>query len=123
MTDPPAANAPEGRTKSPDGAKEASLPLLSSCDGCGACCRHMIAPPFLMSGGRNEAREKGVPQSLIDQFWPRWTLRLQLPESACVWYDEAAAQCRHYELRPDACRAFDINSGPCQESRRKWGVA
>ena len=98
------------------------LPPLTTCDGCGACCRHMIVPPFVLSGGRNEAQEKGVPQPLLEELMPIWRVRLQLPESACIWYDEFTARCRHYELRPDACRAFEINSGPCRESRRKWGL-
>lgn len=98
------------------------LPLLDSCDGCGACCRHMIVPPFALSGGRNEAAEKGVPEELLEELLPLWQVRLQLPESACLWYDAATARCRHYQLRPAACREFEINSGPCHASRAKWGV-
>ena len=93
------------------------LPLLESCDGCGACCRHLIVPPFIMSGGRNEAEEKGVPPELIEEWLPRWRVRFELPESPCSWYDPATARCLHYAMRPDACRAFEINSAACRASR------
>ena len=83
----------------------------------------MIVPPFVMSGGRNEAAEKEVPQHLIDEFLPRWQVRLQVSESPCLWYDEQTARCEHYNLRPDACRTFEIDSPSCHESRAKWGVA
>ena len=102
---------------------ESTLPIIPACDGCGACCRHMIVPPFVLSGGSNEALEKGVPQSEIDELLPTWQLRLELPESPCLWYDAATARCRHYDWRPEACRAFEINSGSCHASRTKWGVA
>ena len=103
-------------------ARMIPLPVFDSCDNCGACCRHMIVPPFVMSGGRNEALEKSVPSELIDEFWPVWQVRLEVPESPCLWYDATTARCRHYEFRPDACRAFEINSGPCRESRAKWQI-
>jgi Fe-S-cluster containining protein len=99
------------------------LPVLESCDGCGACCRHMIVPPFVLSGGRNEAAEKGVPSALIDELRPLWDTRLLLPESPCLWFDETTLRCRHYDLRPDACRDFERNSDPCRECRRKWDIA
>jgi Fe-S-cluster containining protein len=98
------------------------LPLLESCDGCGACCRHLVVPPFVLSGGRNEALEKGVPSDLLAELEPLWQVRLQVPEAPCTWYDAATARCRHYDLRPDACRAFEINSPHCHASREKWGV-
>jgi Fe-S-cluster containining protein len=101
----------------------AALPILASCDGCGACCRHMIVPPFVLSGGRNEAREKGVSEELLAELLPRWEVRFFVAEEACLWYDAATARCRHYDLRPDACRAFEINSPHCHASREKWGVA
>ena len=82
----------------------------------------MIVPPFVMSGGRNEALEKRVPTELIDEFWPVWQVRLEVSESPCLWYDATTARCRHYEFRPDACRTFEINTGPCYESRAKWGI-
>lgn len=98
------------------------LPLLTTCDDCGACCRHMIVPPFVLSGGRNEAAEKGVPPQLLAELWPHWQVRLLLPESPCLWFDAATARCRHYDLRPDACRNFEINSPSCHASRAKWEV-
>lgn len=93
--------------------------LLTNCDGCGACCRHMIVPPFR---DRNEPRSKHVPDTLITELLPLWEVRLHLPEQPCLWFDSESARCRHYELRPDACREFEINSPSCLACREKWNV-
>ncbi len=98
------------------------LPVLDSCDDCGACCRHMIAPPFVITPERDEPAEKGVPPHLIEAFLPRWHTRLLAPEQPCCWFDSASLRCLHYELRPDACRDFSINSPSCRASRIKWGL-
>jgi Fe-S-cluster containining protein len=98
-----------------------SLPLLTTCDGCGACCRHMVAPPYVITRLRDESREKGVPDDLRAEFLPRWESRFYVPESPCCWYDERTARCRHYELRPDACRDFELGSPSCHATRQQWG--
>ena len=98
------------------------LPLLDSCDGCGACCRHMIVLPFVISADRNEPAERSVPEDLLEELLPRWRVRLDLPEAPCLWFDPETLRCRHYDLRPDACRAFEINSPSCHASREKWGM-
>jgi Fe-S-cluster containining protein len=98
------------------------LPVLESCDDCGACCMHMVAPPFVINAQRNEPEEKGVPENLLSELLPRWQTRLVVPESACCWFDADSLRCRHYDIRPDACRDFAINSPSCHASRAKWGV-
>ena len=40
----------------------------------------------------------------------------------CVWYDEVADQCRHYNYRPKACRDFEVGSDPCRMSRWDVGI-
>lgn len=96
-----------------------SLPLLESCDGCGACCRHLIVPPFQ---NRDEWDRLHVPPELIDEFLPLWEVRFYLAEQPCLWYDPETDRCRHYELRPQACREFEINSPSCMACREKWGM-
>lgn len=83
----------------------------------------MIVPPFQQSAGRDELREKGVPDALRTELLPLWEVRLQVPEAPCLWFDALTLCCRHYDLRPDACRDFEINSPACRASREKWGVA
>lgn len=98
------------------------LAILDNCDDCGACCRHIPAPPFVITASRDETLEKGLPADLREALLPVWEVRLLVAEAACPWFDAERRQCRHYDLRPEACREFEINSPSCRESRRKWGV-
>jgi Fe-S-cluster containining protein len=102
-----------------------SLPVLECCDGCGACCRTVTFPPFRIDASVNEALESGVPQHLLEEFLPYWSVRFSLDASHCLWFDEQTRRCRHYELRPQACREFEINSRSCQAVRTEFasGVA
>jgi len=96
----------------------ASLPILESCDGCGACCRTVSVPPFRIDHVVDEPHERQVPQDLIEEFLPAWHVRLFVEASPCLWFDEATRLCRHYELRPQACRDFERNSPSCCEVRK-----
>ena len=40
----------------------------------------------------------------------------------CVWYDPATDRCRHYDLRPRACRDFALGSIDCRDARRRAGI-
>jgi Fe-S-cluster containining protein len=108
-----------------------SLPLIESCDGCGACCRVVPLPPFLrrFDGSGDEAWQR--------LGWERPELRAALlaaerarrgrgaPDygSPCLWYDAASGRCRHYEHRPRACREFSVGGDDCRDSRRRAGIA
>ncbi|WP_437192693.1 YkgJ family cysteine cluster protein [Planctomicrobium sp. SH527] len=96
------------------------LPALDSCDGCGACCHTVSAPPYQIDHVRNEPAEKGVPQALLLDILPAWEIRLLVDHSPCPWFDAANRQCQHYEIRPDACRDFEINSPSCHAVREQW---
>ncbi|SFI08825.1 YkgJ family cysteine cluster protein [Planctomicrobium piriforme] len=96
------------------------LPVLSSCDGCGACCQTVSAPPFRIDHLVNEPQAKGVPIELVEEFMTTWYVRLQITESPCMWFDSEARKCRHYDIRPDACREFEINSPSCHAVREVW---
>ncbi len=41
---------------------------------------------------------------------------------SCVWLNPTTGLCRHYELRPQACRDFEIGSDLCRLSRWDEGV-
>jgi len=96
------------------------LPILSSCEGCGACCRTVGVPPFRIDYLVNEPQARHVPQPLIDEFLPAWEVRLYVTESPCLWFDSLTARCRHYDLRPQACRDFELNSPSCVEVRKEY---
>ena len=106
------------------------LPVIGSCDGCGACCLVVTSPPFyrIFDGGGEDAWER--------LGWDRPDLRAEIlaaergrGESGapsygtpCLWYDPTTAACRHYEFRPRACRAFALGGGDCRDARRRAGV-
>ncbi len=98
------------------------LPIIESCAGCGACCRQTTLPPFVINRTRNEARERNVPRPLLDELLTLWSARLDLPESPCLWFDEESGLCRHYDLRPQACRDFERSSPSCHAVRTKFDL-
>ncbi len=98
------------------------LPVLKNCEGCGACCQHMIVPPFIINATQNEPQQRGVPTELLEELLPLWEVRFHLKERPCVWYVPETKQCRYYELRPQACRDFELNSPSCHACREKHGI-
>ena len=109
-----------------------ALPIVESCDGCGACCCRVVTlPPF-----RRVFGEAG------EEAWER--LRWDRPEllsgfleaeraikaaggpsfgSPCLWLDQGSGLCGHYEHRPRACREFTVGGVDCLDARRRGGMA
>jgi len=94
------------------------LPVVETCEGCGACCQLVPVPPFL----DGEMEQRKVPDELKDEIIGFWRIRFQIPEANCMWYDEETAACRHYEWRPQACRDFEIDSPSCHACRDQVGI-
>lgn len=110
-------------------APSRTLPVISSCDACGACCRFVTTPPFLR-------RLDGTAEEIWERLtWDRPDLVAELiaAESArktrgepsygtpCTWLDLATGRCRHYDDRPRACRAFELGGQDCRDARRRAG--
>jgi Fe-S-cluster containining protein len=107
-----------------------SLPVIESCEGCGACCRVVTSPPFrrVFDGDGEEAWER--------LRWDRPDLLAEILADArarkangdasfgtpCLWFDAANARCRHYELRPRACMEFALGGLDCHGARRRAGI-
>lgn len=113
------------------GGMGAALPVIESCDGCGACCRVVALPPFVREfGGEGEEAWERLR-------WDRPDLRAGFLEAEaarkasggpsfgtpCLWYDGATGRCRHYDFRPRACRAFEVGGVDCRGARRRAGVS
>ncbi|MBL8816935.1 MAG: YkgJ family cysteine cluster protein [Planctomyces sp.] len=96
----------------------ASLPLIESCSGCCACCRRTPIPPF--EPGESIALD--VPEELLEAVAARIAAGQEFDLLPCVWLDELTGLCRHYELRPKACRDFVIGSDLCRLSRWDEGL-
>lgn len=104
-----------------------TLPMVESCDGCGACCTGQAALPVHLAGHTAGAfLVVALPDALrlellatVDRFnrdgWPA-------DDSACIWYDAATQRCRHYEYRPNVCRDLAVGSDGCHRWRRALGI-
>lgn len=114
------------------------LPLLDTCDGCGACCREPGAPPDYValrlnpqfakepSFTEDALRLAALPEEaarLLDEYLRAVDLGSVPSNGACVWYDPGTKRCRFYEHRPSTCRVFERGSQGCHIYRRRHGVA
>lgn len=75
-------------------------------------------PPF--EPGEEVAKE--VPAELLLPIRARIEADQHFDLVACVWFDSVHRRCLHYELRPDACRKFEVGSDPCRMSRWDVGI-
>lgn len=111
------------------------LNIISSCENCGACCRHMIYPPFWsrwpLGTPENDPewerllRERPDLAAEIEADYERRKaagLDRADYEAPCLWYDAATARCRHYDYRPGVCAEFEVGSEECRDHRRTCGI-
>lgn len=94
------------------------LEIITTCEGCGACCLEQESPPgyiyALLAPDQFEAddpdllRVQALPAELraeLEQYIADRRAGQPHPrDGICLWYDEATKRCRHYELRPEICR-------------------
>ncbi len=108
----------------------ADLPVIESCDGCGACCRVVTLPPFVrhLDGTGEEAWERlrwdrpELMAALLDAERVRRATGGPTFGTPCLWYDDDSGRCRHYDHRPLACRTFAVGEVDCRDARRRGGV-
>lgn len=99
-----------------DGTSE--LPVIASCDSCGACCMLTPLPPF----EPGEDAMYDIPDEAARLIRKRIDPGQEFDRLPCVWFDSTALRCRFYDIRPSACRRFEINSPLCRISRWDTGV-
>lgn len=100
-----------------------NLPLIQSCEGCGACCMGMNSPPFI---GRDDPELLAAPLDVHKSYedgmvqrdrdgWPDFV--------PCFWLDLETRKCKHYEHRPEVCRdALVINDDGCRHWREEYKI-
>src|SRR4051794_39788026 len=106
------------------------LPVIESCDACGACCQVVSQPPFyrVFNGPGEDAWERlrWERPDLLAEFLAddeaRRTRGGPSYGTPCSWYDAETGRCRHYDHRPRACRAFEVGGVDCRDARRRAGV-
>lgn len=96
-----------------------SLPVIESCDHCAACCLRTPIPPFQPG----EEAQRDVPEELLRPIYERIAADQHFDLFPCVWLNPETRRCKHYDLRPQACRDFEINSDLCRLSRWDEGLA
>ncbi len=107
-----------------------TLPVLDSCDDCGACCRVVSMPPFRRvfdeSGEEAWERLKWDRPDLFASFLAETRVRRATGAPSfgtpCFWLDLDTNRCLHYDLRPRACRDFDLGGVDCRDARRRAGI-
>ncbi len=104
--------------------------IIVSCEGCGACCRVVTAPPFRrhFDGEGEDAWERlasdhpELLRAILADQDQRRKAGGPFHGTPCLWYDDQKARCRHYELRPHACREFAMDGDDCHDARRRAGI-
>jgi hypothetical protein len=107
--------------------KFSPLPVIESCNGCGACCLVVTQPPFyrIFDEHGEDAWERlksecpDLVAALLADNQTRRAAGEPLYGTPCVWLDPTSLRCRHYEFRPLACRQFEIGSLDCHDARRR----
>jgi|GEM_PF-491671 len=112
-----------GPTDTPDNPS-GMLPVIESCDDCGACCMTVGTPPFVLDDERDEARERGVSLPMRAEIEARRreldvTGRRDVP---CLWFDNETLRCRHHSRRPQVCRDYAMGDWHCRFARRREGI-
>lgn len=122
-----------------NGDAEVTLPVVQSCDGCGACCLEQESPPgylwilihgFDIDGNPNSEDVKRFnampPESLAEfhAYAQRMRDQGEHPnDSICIWFDEQKRQCKHYDLRPSICREeLQVNDEACHRWREAYQI-
>jgi Fe-S-cluster containining protein len=135
------ANSQHPRPSVLNSRKKVRRPLhvltAADCKGCGACCRHVGHPMFMLG-------------SEVGFSWPPETPWINLPDELkrrhreyladrgylayrgyladldgddgepCYWL-QPDGTCAHYEHRPDVCREFEVSGDSCLRFRREQG--
>lgn len=99
------------------------LPVIESCDGCGACCMEQCSPPFI---GPNDPELESLPPEVLASYRAGMKQRDVdgWPDAVpCFWFDQQTRKCSHYGHRPEICRdALERGDEGCLLWREQFGV-
>jgi uncharacterized protein len=106
------------------------LPVIDSCEGCGACCQVVTHPPFYRvfedEGEDAWERLRRDRPDILAEFLADFRARRAAGKpdfgTPCTWLDPVTRRCRNYEFRPLACREFEIGEFDCRDARRREGI-
>ncbi|TWT58727.1 Flagellin N-methylase [Thalassoglobus neptunius] len=113
------------------------LTTISSCEGCGACCRWQGAPPDYVALALNDhfqddpsfaddfQRFQNLPEKakeLLDTYLLKFKENSIDKNGPCVWLDENLEYCLFYDHRPSSCRSLAVGDGGCIVYRKMFGI-
>lgn len=93
------------------------LPVVTNCDGCGACCMSMGTPPF---AGPGDPSWDALPEQLKAEIKAEVFRPGRNYDGPCIWLENG--RCKHHAIRPMICREFEIGSPACLIWRDEHGV-
>lgn len=115
------------------------LPVIESCDGCGACCMQQSSPPgylYILSAPEHLAeygpfaedaeRVRSLPPEAVALLNAHSERVLSgayddLGETPCCWLDLETRRCRFYEHRPSICRdGVELGDEACRSWRDEY---
>ena len=88
---------------------------IHNCHGCGVCCLHIGLPPF------HASEMTQVPDWALAELNAAHD-RDDGNLGPCVWFDHQASTCKHHEIRPRACRDFEVGEEACQLLRTHYRI-
>jgi Fe-S-cluster containining protein len=88
---------------------------VTSCEGCGVCCREQNIPPYL-------DEIDFIPRELEKEVLEARKIEAELAGKPCIWWEKTTGKCRHHEHRPNICREYEVGGELCLETRVKFGV-
>lgn len=100
-----------------------TLPVITSCGGCGACCTHLGGPPgyaALLLNPNMEHWDDDDPKRLAEApplaraDLLDWIGDEMPDEGPCCWFDAETRKCRWYAWRPSICREFEMGGESCR---------
>ena len=81
-----------------------SLPIIDSCDDCGACCMGMCSPPFITKDDPEYKALPGDVKASYDRGMEGREAANWVDNVPCFWLNLETRKCTHYEHRPEVCR-------------------
>lgn len=115
--------------------------LGDPCQGCGACCEYVGAPPgYAPAYAFDGETPEGWWETADGQTWRAMPVELRDELDAyyravsaglledrerdaepCLWYDPASRRCSHHPWRPRACHDFEAGGDDCRAIREYAG--
>ena len=90
------------------------LPVIDTCDDCGACCMDNGLPPF------KDGELELLPEDIQGEV-ALYNAAGRQRGMPCVWLD-CNMKCSKYKHRPKVCRDYEVGCHSCRTVRYQFGI-